>query len=356
MLHNPFYDPSKSYYENFERGPFGAFADGVISEQSGEPHYELFGNKVFSPFGIPAGPLLNSTFVKSALDKGFDVPVYKTVRTRKKDCHPWPNVLSAKISGDLTLEKAKEKIVADDRYGEPLSITNSFGVPSYDPDRWQPDVQKAVSQAKNGQIVGLSFEGTQWKGFDENDYIDDWVLGAKLSKETGAHFLEANLSCPNEGTAALLCFDAAKVRKIAEAVKNEIGDLPLVLKVSYFTDNDHLKDFIKKVGGIVDGIAAINTISAEVIDKNGLQALLGEGRLRSGICGSAIRWAGLDMVRRLKEMRDEARLKFKIIGVGGVSSTDDFKTYMDCGADAVMSATGAMWNPYLAKEIKEKIQ
>ena len=39
--------------------------------------------------------------------------------------------------------------------------------------------------------------------------------------------------------------------------------------------------------------------------------------------------------------------------VGGVMTPKDFKEYRDAGADVVMTATGAMWNPYLAKEIKE---
>lgn len=352
MIHKPFYDPSKGYYENFEQGPFNIFADNEVLESSGEPQYELFGHKVHSLFGIPAGPLLNSKFMKAALDKGFDIPIYKTVRTRKKDCHPWPNILSVEIEGDLTLEKAKNKLVADDNYKEPLSITNSFGVPSYDVDFWQADVGKAVSCVKKGQILGLSFEGTKWEGFSEDDYINDWVLGAKLSKETGAHFLEANLSCPNEGTTSLLCFDVDKVQKISNAIKNEIGDLPLILKISYFAEDGLLRDFIEKIGGIVDGIAAINTISAEIIDKDGNQALPGEGRSRSGVCGNSIKWAGLDMVKRLKTIRDEMKLKYKIIGVGGIMSPQDFKMYMNNGADASMSATGAMWNPYLAKEIK----
>ncbi len=31
---------------------------------------------------------------------------------------------------------------------------------------------------------------------------------------------------------------------------------------------------------------------------------------------------------------------------------EDYFEYRSVGADAVMSATGAMWNPYLAQEIK----
>ena len=34
----------------------------------------------------------------------------------------------------------------------------------------------------------------------------------------------------------------------------------------------------------------------------------------------------------------------------------DFEDYINKGADYVMSATGAMWNPYLAQEIKETLK
>ena len=88
-----------------------SFADGKIFISEGEPKYDFFGHKVFSPFGIPAGPLINGKFVASALDKGFDIATYKTVRTKKYPCHEWPNVLSVSVDGDLTLEKAEEKLV-----------------------------------------------------------------------------------------------------------------------------------------------------------------------------------------------------------------------------------------------------
>lgn len=353
ILKEPFFDPDKSYEENWEHGPFGAFADGKILDNNSSSYFKVFGKKLNSPIGIPAGPLLNGKFVKAALDKGFDIPMHKTLRTRAKKSHPWPNVLAVRVEGDLTLEKAASRLIAHRNYSEPLSITNSFANPSYNPSFWQPDLKDAVSHARPGQLVTASWEGTDWDNKGERALIEDWKLGARLLRETGIGMMEMNFSCPNKGTANLLCHDIEMSRKIAEAVKPETGGIPLAVKMSYMS-KDYLRRFVESLNGVVDAFSAINTIASEVVDENGNQALPGPGRLRSGVCGASIKWAGLDMTCRLNFLRDELGAKFIIIGVGGVMKPEDYKEYRDAGADVVMSATGAMWNPNLAKEIKEK--
>jgi dihydroorotate dehydrogenase len=354
MLKAPFYDPERSYEDNFKEGPFNAFADGAVLRTEGEPLFDFFGFKVYSPFGIPAGPLINGKFVKAALDKGFDIATYKTVRTRKYPCHAWPNVLSVDVEGDLTLDKARQPLTADHDYKEPLSITNSFGVPSFDPEFWQSDFKDAASYAKEGQIVVGGFQGTKSEDGSVESYINDFKLAARMLKAAGAKVLEVNLSCPNEGTANLLCFDTDRSKIVVGAIKDEIGDTPLIAKIGYFTSDAELERFASEVGSIVDGISAINTIAAEIVDRDGKQALPGEGRSRSGVCGHSIKWAGLEMVGRLKKLREKLGLSYTIVGVGGVTTPEDFDEYIKAGADFVMSATGAMWDPYLAKEIKER--
>ncbi len=355
MISTPFYDPEKSYEENFEKGPFGVFADGEIIENKGETKFTFFNFKVNSPFGIPAGPLLNSKFCKKALDKGFDIITYKTVRSNKYPPHPWPNVLSVKIDGDLTIEKAQDKLFIDKNYNEPLSITNSFGVPSPEPEFWQKDLNEVVRYTKPGQIIVGAFQGTKKEGQSVEDYINDYAITAQLLKDTGVKVIEVNLSCPNEDTNNLLCYDTERSVRVVQVIKEVIGDIPLIVKIGYFKDNKILQNFVKEIGNIVQGISAINTMAAEVVDENGNQALPGEGRLRSGICGHAIKWAGLIMAERLKKLREEFNYSYTIIGVGGVCDADDFFEYRKAGADIVMSATGSMWNPYLARDIKERL-
>ena len=353
MLLRPFFDPNKTYAENWEQGPFNGFADGKKFDVQ-PPKFDFLGEKISYPLGIPAGPLLNGKFVNAALDKGFDVPVHKTVRSRVRESNQWPNVLGADIPGDLTLVMAQAPIIVRNEYKEPLSITNSFGNPSYEPNVWQKDLRDSLVYAKPGQLVMCSFEGTKWdESFSADEYINDWAEGMLMLKKVGVKVVEANFSCPNEGAAQLLCFDVAKVRKVSEAIKEKLGETKLVIKIAYFEELP-LRDLVKEVGSVVDGFSAINTIPAPVVNPDGTQALPGAHRVKSGICGHAVKWAGLDMTRRLKALREELGMKYGIIGCGGVTIPEDFKEYRDAGADIVMTATGAMWNPYLAHEIKEK--
>lgn len=355
MLRTPFYNPLISYEENYEKGPFGAFAKGVKNKQKGKPGYNFLGNKIYLPFGIPAGPLLNSKFIKKAFNAGFDICVYKTVRASVFPCHAFPNVLALEEAGDMTLDKLEKPVVVGTNYKDPVSITNSFGVPSKDPEVWQEDAKRAISYSGLGQVVILSFMGTVKKDQTQKEFINDYVFAAKLAHATGAKILEANLSCPNIGNEGLVCYNLKVTEKVVKGIRKIIGNTPFIVKIGYYKDQGKLEKFAEIVNEYVDDVAGINTMQAAVVNKNGEQALPGSNRLRSGICGNGIRWAGLDFVKKLKKIKDKNNYKFSITGVGGVIKPEDYFEYKNSGADCVMSATGAMWNPNLAQEIKEEV-
>lgn len=346
----PFYDPSLSYEDNYQQGPFGDFAHSPKTVIQTDKPTDFLNLPVNLPFGIPAGPLLNANYVKAALAYGFDLCVYKTVRTKAHKSHPLPNVLSIHPEGKLSHQL--DTVLADLNYESPISITNSFGVPSFDPEIWQEDLADAVSAAKKGQYVIGSFQGTPG---NSATIEQDYAKAARLVAETKAPILEANLSCPNEGAHKLLCFDFDRVERVAKEIKNAVPDRPLFLKLAYFATDEEIMPLIKALNGVVDGFSTINTLSAKPVDQHGKPAL-GEDRPTGGVCGDAIRWAGLDMVKRLVRLREQLTHHFAIIGVGGVCSVEHYQEYIHAGADAVMSATGAMWNPNLAFEIKSSLK
>ena len=355
MLQVPFYDPTKSYDENYISGPYGQFANGHIYEQKGKSSFEFLGETVNLPFGIPAGPILNSNFAKAAFEKGFDLVVYKTIRSSIFPCHPHPNILPIELKGDLTLEKAKKQLKTKKQYSEPLSITNSFGVPSKEALIWQEDVKKAIAYAGRGQILILSFMGTVRPNQTGQEFIDDFALAAKQSIETGAKILEVNLSCPNIGNEGLVCYNLDVTKKVLQAIRKVIGNTPLAIKIGYYEKDADLEKLAAIANEYADDVSGINTIPAEVVNEKGEQALPGPNRLKSGVCGHAIKWAGIDTVKRLRAIKDKKNYSFSITGVGGVTVAQDYFDYIKAGADSVMSATGAMWNPLLAVEIKDQI-
>ena len=353
-LSTPFYDPGKTYEENYDEGPFGAFADGKVYEDTGEPKYEYFGHKVYLPFGIPAGPLINSKYVKATFEKGFDIAVYKTVRSDFYQVHPFPNILQVHTDGDLTLEKLKKPLVSDADFKPPIAITNSFNIPSKKPEVWQEDMKRAIASAGKGQVLIGSFVGTVRPNQTHDEFIKDWADAAGMVLETGAPIIEADISCPNNGAEGLVCYDLVTTEKICKSVRAVIGNTPFILKVGYYEEEGQLEKLAQIANEYADGISAINTLPGIIVDKNGNQALPGKNREKGGVCGAPIKWAGIDMVKRLNSIREKNNFKFRLDGVGGVTTPEDYAEYISAGADAVFSATGAMWNPYLAQEIKTR--
>lgn len=359
MLRTPFYNPELSYEDNYQQGPFGDFAGKNQAKitRPGKPMINFLGQQLFQLLGIPAGPLLNAKYCDAAFKAGFDLCVYKTVRSRAYSCHPAPNVVPLEVDGDLTSEKvAAAPIIRKTEYSEPLTITNSFGVPSMPVDVWQADMTKAVQLAGEGQVLIGSFQGTRVSGGSPADLVADYATAARLVVETGAPIIESNLSCPNEGRGDLICFDVDRVGEIVNAIRTAVPHTPLLLKLSYFANQGMLESLVQSVGAKVEGLCAVNTFPARIVNADGSQALPGEGRLISGTCGDGIRWAGLEMTKRLLELRTRLKLKYQVIGVGGMMTPSHYQAYLDAGADAVMTATGAMWNPYLAQEIWEDQQ
>lgn len=357
MPHLPtFYDPEKTYQDNFSSGPPLLYQARHPKKREIQHKQTFLGFDINVPFGIPAGPLLNSRHVKAAFEYGFDVNVYKTQRSVPFSPNQFPNILYLDIEGDLTIEQSLSPVVGKASPPERLSdfsITNSFGNPSQGPDFWQKDLTQALSYAGEGQLLIMSTVGTIQEGFSQDDYYNDFAYTAGLAKKTGVKVIEVNLSCPNVANEGIICFNPDAVETICRRVKETIENTPLLIKLGYFRPEQQelLENILKRVKPFIAGVSAINTIPAPVVNEHGEQALPGPNRLSSGICGAAITWAGLEMVERLSQIRDKTKSEFTIIGVGGVMTADDYKQYRNKGADLVQSATGAMWNADLAYEV-----
>ena len=352
-----FFDPAKTFDDNFDNGPFLATAPARPYQNTGQLSYKFLGHKLYSPFGIAAGSLPTSKHIRGAFRRGFDAVCYKTQRSVPFQANEFPNVVYVDVEGDLTLAKAKQPLVGHHTSDKPLqqlTITNSFGNPSRGPDFWVEDMKQAVAAQGKGQLLIASVVGTIQDSFTQDDYYDDFAKTASLAISAGVQAIEVNLSCPNVASEGVLCYDHDAVVSVCRKTKEAIGDIPLIAKVGYFSSDQQqlLEQIVADTKPYLAAFSAINTIPAAVVDEQGNQLLPGEGRLKAGICGQGIKWAGLDMVKRLHTFRKKYNLGYEIIGVGGVMAPADFQEYREAGADVVQSVTAAMWNDQLAAQVK----
>lgn len=346
------YKIDQSYDWNYDHGP--VFDQPIPSINRRHPKVKLWDFELHSTLGVPAGPLLNSNWVKFYAEMGFDIPVYKTVRTLERDAHPNPNCAYVAPSHQLGIMDIEQEIYT--KNGEPeglhdLTITNSFGVPSKTPKEWMADVERANSFMQNGQVMVVSINGTPGRDWSLED---DYARCASMAKEAGAKIIEANYSCPNVSTGeGSIYSDPEFSARISQKIRSAIGDTPFLIKMGMLP-KEQLVTVVDANRAFVDGFSGINTIAMNVKKDNGAQALPGKGRLKSGLCGAGIHDAGLQFTMDLSAIRSQRGDDFVICGVGGMMTPEHLQKRLDAGADIVMSATAAMWDPFLAKRFHER--
>jgi dihydroorotate dehydrogenase len=344
------YDPTKDYQANFNEGPFFSNEIPIRNFPPQEQWVDFLGHKIATRIGVPAGPLLNSKWTTLAGRLGFDVVTYKTIRTQKYASHPLPNITF--VDANLNSENLDDPIVATTKLSQAhFGITNSFGMPSQDPDFLRTDIQKAQKELAPGQLLIVSAVGTPRPG---EDFIADFVAAVRLAKECGAQVVEANFSCPNVCTGeGSLYTNPETIADLGKKLVIELDDTPLIIKIGYFRDTQLLKKVLitaAKAG--IRAISGLNSVAMKVINEHGEPAL-GPERPTSGVCGAPIRDMALDFIHQAREVINNEKLGLQLIGVGGITAPEHFNDFINAGADVAMTATGMMWDPYLAKKYHE---
>jgi len=340
------YDITRSYDWNYENVPHPPDLD--IPTVAGDWHF--CGLPVASPLGIPAGPLLNSRWIIYYARLGFDVLTYKTVRSRYRACYDPPNLLPVtadNVVGDGTELKAAPVDSAHDTWAI------SFGMPSKAPVTWQADVETARQGLGPNQVLSVSVVASPEADWTVKQVADDFAQCAEWAVESGAHVVEANLSCPNVCTKeADLYLDAEASGAIAATIRTRIGKTPLVLKVGYFPDPERADALIRAVSASADALSSTNSLTAPVRDAQG-QSLF--GGLRRGIGGAAITRRCNQELKLLSQLIEHTASPMQLVGVGGVMTAADVRERLAAGAHNVHLATAPMLDPWVGVKIRREL-
>lgn len=365
------YNVKKTFEYNKQHGPFEVVRDknkaikkvlGTYGIQT-----DFFGFKTNLPIGVAAGSLFNTRYMDAALKDGFEVVTWKTWRSseriahRTDGSHVGHNIVFLP-SDEITPDRIGARVEGVVSYtGNPtdISITNSFGMPSPGPLEWMPQVAQFEGYAKKkNKCVITSVVGTPHHGDTVESLAHDYAFTARCAELMGARIIELNLSCPNvEGKEGMIYKTCPDARLVVETTRKLLTqkDTKVLIKVGY-ADAAHYMTLMQTCAPFINGIVAINTIPMEVVDENGVQAL--PGGKTSGTCGKAIIARAVEAVENLvvarKTLGNSAK-HIKIIGCGGVTDAESFMRHINAGAEFVMCATAALFNPDVPMQIAKHI-
>lgn len=344
------YAPSHSYDWNSEHAPDEeAFAGRHPLDQPVPGRtWDFCGLPVSSPLGMPAGPLLNGRWILRYAHAGFDVLTYKTVRSRERSCYPLPNLQPVAA---IELTGREDETLAQPAMSGSWAV--SFGMPSRDPEVWRRDVERTRSRLPEGKLLSVSVVGTMQPGWTLDDLAADYARCAQWAVESGAHCVEANLSCPNVASEdGQLYQQPASAALVARAVREAAGAVPVLLKIGHVAQRQAAEALAKAAAPFADALSMVNCLAVRVRGADG--ALMFDGQPR-GIGGAAIREASLRQVGLFHQVIREHRLPLKLVGVGGIECAADVRLHLEAGAHAVHIATAAMRDPNLGLEIRQEL-
>ena len=157
--------------------------------------------------------------------------------------------------------------------------------------------------------------------------------------------IELNISCPNvkDGGMAFGANPDMAARVTREVRK--VTKKPLIVKLSpNVTDIAGIAKLVEDEGA--DALSLINTLLGMSIDVNKKKPLL--GNIFGGLSGPAVKPVALRMVYQVSNA-----VSIPLLGMGGISTTEDALEFFMAGASAISVGTGFFQNPLSAVEIKQ---
>ena len=146
------------------------------------------------------------------------------------------------------------------------------------------------------------------------------------------------------------------VAEIGKALVKAIHPIPLIIKVGVFPSKQLLQEvLITAAQNGIQAISGINSVSCKVVGSTE-NSPLGPDRPTSGICGGPILSTAVRFITQAHEIIQKEKLDLTLIGVGGISLPEHFSVFFKAKANAAMTATGMMWDPYLAAKYHTKEQ
>jgi len=173
------------------------------------------------------------------------------------------------------------------------------------------------------------------------------LVAEKMSRHSGIHALELNISCPNVKSGGIqFGTDPLLAAELTRRVK-QVSTKPVYVKLSpNVTSIVEMARAVEAAGA--DGLTMINTLVGMRIDVRTGQPILAN-RI-GGLSGPSIKPVAIRMIHDVAQA-----VSIPIIGMGGVMEADDVLEMIYAGASAVAVGTANFVNPYICQELIQQL-
>ncbi len=247
------------------------------------------------------------------------------------------NKLGGIMTKTITLEPKKGN--PPPRLAEtPAGLLNAIGLENPGIDVFLKEKISFLSQFKTALIVNVA-------GESEEDYLS---LAERLNEKERIDALEINISCPNVKEKGLVFgTDPGRTFSLVKKLR-EVTDIPLIIKLTpSVTDISQIAQAAQEAGA--EALSLINTITGMSIDTETRRPKL--GNITGGLSGPAIRPIAVAMVRDTFQ-----KVGLPIIGMGGITCSEDALEFILAGASAVAVGTANFIDPTTTLKIIEGIK
>ena len=206
-------------------------------------------------------------------------------------------------------------------------MLNSIGLENVGVDAFIRDKMPFLRSADCAVFVNVF-------GFNEDEYAE---VVDKLNACEGIAAYELNISCPNTKHGGMVFGQSPQLTRELTKMLKARSRRPVIVKLSpNVTDITELARSAEDGGA--DALTVANTFLGMAIDTDTFRPRI--QTITGGLSGPAIRPITLRMVYQCSHA-----VKIPIIGLGGITKTEDAVEYLLAGAAAVQVGTANFYNP-----------
>lgn len=219
-----------------------------------------------------------------------------------------------------------------------MGMLNAVGLQNKGVDGFINEIYPRIRHYDSAILVNVS-------GSTIEDYIE---TATKINELEFIPGIELNISCPNVKEGGMAFGTSCPSAMAVTSAVREVYKKHLMVKLSPNVTN--VAEIAKGVEGAgADSVSLINTLLGMAIDVKTRRPIL--STITGGLSGPAVKPIALRMVWQVA-----SAVKIPVVGMGGISSTEDAIEFLLAGASAIQIGTANFIDPTITIKVIDGIK